>query len=1140
MEGDESSSDESDPDELELELERDRRADFNEIEVRSSRPDIDATQGLDRSQAPAGLTSETDLRKKRGQAIGDDNIVEADTASSAVNATVASLSIPIADSLRLGDQSSTAAVGVRQSVTLKTIVTDVFQWIGLGPIGPRLPVPELPMPSFMQSLWLAVREHQYRWNNQRPVARPTISGQDTENGTITGKLNATDYDDAKLTYTVSVDPRHGSVVVDADGNFTYSPDVALAALGGRDKFVVTIDDRIGNPPHHYGLLGLIGLLGPVKKTISFAVAPFEPTGNPQDGGPVQGGVTDAATGAVVGSIGVVDPGGNPLTYAVTDGPLHGTVTIDPETGTYTYEPTAAARFAAALQSQARSSALASPAFTTVDRFTVHVSGGQAAPAVLTIDNLPVTPLDLHLGKPIDLGDGQPSYPFSVLAGADGRGYVMDAGARVIRVVEPDGSHRSIALGETFGLQALALSADGKRLYVANTNIANQTGSVAVFDTTTATKITDVALTRAPLSITTAADGSIYVFGTRASSVNGVPVYDVALTRIDGQTNTVIGDIANLGSKYLLSLSVSPDGSRVFARGVDVLNQQAIPELVVVDTSSGGVKTIDLVGQIPDFAQTLNHPGVTPDGKQMYVPVAMMSADRLMSTALAVIGVDPTSEDYLQVTNLLLPHQLGGFMWALSPTFSADSSAAYMFMSVAGEQPLTAKLVLAVLDTRTNAVIKTKPVDLFPNAMAMTADGLNAYITSLKFDENGELVSGAGFVSVLTIDPPGNKVPDERTPAFIITNVDADTGVITGRVNFNDADGDDLTYALTKGIDAAFGVLNFDPSTGAFTFTPTEAARRNAFTTEGTDTVTFTMTGADAEAAVPVDVTLAINELAPAPPPPPPELLQGQWLEVGKYLQSANGRFRLYMQGDGNLVLYDEAQGHRALWASNTSGRPGLRAVMQGDGNLVLYSGSTGVWSSKTNGHNGARLVVQDDGNLVIYKGSTAVWDRNAGVLQPIPGGGGGGTTVPSGLRGDDYPAFLKSPSVESLTPDPYGFFARQCTSFVAFRLRTANGIANFHNTMEGKRFGNANNWAKNARALKKTVDGNPTVGSVAVDETGPWGHVAWVAEVRTNGTIVIEEYNRLIKGTNRSDGLYHVRTLTQAQWRAEFEAFIHF
>lgn len=66
------------------------------------------------------------------------------------------------------------------------------------------------------------------------------------------------------------------------------------------------------------------------------------------------------------------------------------------------------------------------------------------------------------------------------------------------------------------------------------------------------------------------------------------------------------------------------------------------------------------------------------------------------------------------------------------------------------------------------------------------------------------------------------------------------------------------------------------------------------------------------------------------------------------------------------------------------------------------------------------------------------------------------------------------------------------------------------------------------------------MGSVAVDETGPWGHVAWVAEVRTNGTIVIEEYNRLIKGTNRSDGLYHVRTLTQAQWRAEFEAFIHF
>ncbi|MGW5256921.1 hypothetical protein ACWERW_28860, partial [Streptomyces sp. NPDC004012] len=80
---------------------------------------------------------------------------------------------------------------------------------------------------------------------------------------------------------------------------------------------------------------------------------------------------------------------------------------------------------------------------------------------------------------------------------------------------------------------------------------------------------------------------------------------------------------------------------------------------------------------------------------------------------------------------------------------------------------------------------------------------------------------------------------------------------------------------------------------------------------------------------------------------------------------------LTMQGDGNLVLYDE-QGH-ARWASNTFGA-GNHAVFQADGNLVVYnSANQAVWSSGTEGHNGAELVLQNDGNVVISQGGAALW-----------------------------------------------------------------------------------------------------------------------------------------------------------------------
>ena len=86
---------------------------------------------------------------------------------------------------------------------------------------------------------------------------------------------------------------------------------------------------------------------------------------------------------------------------------------------------------------------------------------------------------------------------------------------------------------------------------------------------------------------------------------------------------------------------------------------------------------------------------------------------------------------------------------------------------------------------------------------------------------------------------------------------------------------------------------------------------------------------------------------------------------------------LNMQGDGNLVVYDENGVPR--WASNTAGRPGSVAAFQGDGNLMVYQNGQPLWASNTASGDPANvnyLCVQGDGNVVVYKWPRPVWATN--------------------------------------------------------------------------------------------------------------------------------------------------------------------
>ena len=86
-------------------------------------------------------------------------------------------------------------------------------------------------------------------NHPPTVGVPVVSAPDMQSGVVTGSIVASDPDGDTLTYTVTTAPTSGSVTMQTDGTFTYTPSangrlLADNSPGGQlaDQFVVTIWD----------------------------------------------------------------------------------------------------------------------------------------------------------------------------------------------------------------------------------------------------------------------------------------------------------------------------------------------------------------------------------------------------------------------------------------------------------------------------------------------------------------------------------------------------------------------------------------------------------------------------------------------------------------------------------------------------------------------------------------------------------------------------------------------------------------------------------------------------------------------------------------------------------------------------------
>ncbi len=131
------------------------------------------------------------------------------------------------------------------------------------------------------------------------------------------------------------------------------------------------------------------------------------------------------------------------------------------------------------------------------------------------------------------------------------------------------------------------------------------------------------------------------------------------------------------------------------------------------------------------------------------------------------------------------------------------------------------------------------------------------------------------------------------------------------------------------------------------------------------------------------------------------------------------------------------------------------------------------------------------------------------AMSRANGGGNYSPAVPGDPNKGGYPAVYANADYYAYVPDKWGMFARQCVSYVAWKVEQKNGYMPYW----GGR-GNANQWPGNARSGWNTpgnkpiaTGSTPRAGSAGVISAGDYGHIVWVEKVNGDGTINISQYN---------------------------------
>ncbi|MDP9973260.1 VCBS repeat-containing protein [Variovorax paradoxus] len=670
--------------------------------------------------------------------------------------------------------------------------------------------------------------------NDAPTA-PDYTETTHEDTPVSGRVTGSDMDSGDtLTYTRGSDPAHGTVTVNPDGTYTYTPN---PDFNGTDSFTVTVSDGHG---------------GTTTSTVTVTINPVNDAPVFVDGGGTPVNTTDGyvfgydenrPAGTVLGTVHATDVDSATVTYSILSGNDNGYFAIDPVTGEISLTPAGAAAFANDYEAGANAHAL-----------VVGANDGTVT------TNIPVTLNEQNINDapkaPDDTKTTNEDTPVS--------GQIIGSDA--------DGDTLTYVKGSDPAHGTVTVNADGTYTYVPGPNF-NGTDSftVTVSDGHGGTTTSTVNVTVNPVNdLPTVPD---YTQTTHEDTpVSG----QVIGTDVDGDALTYVkGSDPAHGT-----VTVNADGTYTYVPGANFNGTDSFT--VTVSDGHGGTTTstvtvtINPVNDAPVFVDGGGTPVNTTDG---YV----FGYDENRPAGAVLGTVHATDGDSATVTYSILSGNDNGY-FAIDPvtgeiSLTPAGAAAFVNDYEAGanahalvvgandgtvttsipvtlneqnlndaptapdgtkttneDTPVSGQIIGSDADGDTLTYVKGS--DPAHGTVTVNADGTYTYVPGANFNGTDSFTvtvsdgHGGTTTSTVTVtinpvnDAPvfvdGGGTPVNTTDGYVFGyDENRPAGTVLGTVHATDADSATVTYSILSGNDN--GYFAIDPVTGAISLTPAGAA-----------------------------------------------------------------------------------------------------------------------------------------------------------------------------------------------------------------------------------------------------------------------------------------------------------------------------
>ncbi|MFC4778866.1 tandem-95 repeat protein [Paenibacillus sp. GCM10023252] len=644
--------------------------------------------------------------------------------------------------------------------------------------------------------------------NDSPVAQD-VNASTPEDTPAGGQIIASDTDGDPLTYTLTTPPSHGTVVVNADGSYLYTPSLNY---NGLDTFTVTVSDGAG---------------GSDTALVTITVTPVNDL-------PVTSDVsqTTPEDTPISGAVLATDVDGDSLTFTVLTQPTHGTVALNAN-GTYVYTP--------------------GLNFFGTDSFTVQVSDGQGGTAIasVTITVTPVNDAPVANDRTDTTAEDTPLNGQIVATDSDGDSLTYTITSQPLNgsvTIDGTGAYVYTPNLNYNGTDTFAVTvSDGN----GGSDVANVTVIITpVNDAPVAGSFSETTLEDTPLSgVVTAADvdGDVLVYtiftpptyGTVVMNADGTYVYTPSLNFFGPDSFTVLVDDGNGGTAIAsVTITVTPVNDPPVAADVtDITAEDTPSQGQIIATDSDGDALTYVVSTPPANGAVT----VAADGSYVYTPsLNFNGVDSFVVTVSDTGGLSDTAVVTITVTPVNDPPAAPD----VNQTVAEDTAAsgAVIATDVDGDV-----LTFSLLSPAANGTA------------VVNADGTYVYTPNVNFtgvDSFDVLVSdGNGGTASSTVTITVTPVNDAPVTADVADTTPEDTAS-NGQIVASDPDGDSLTYTVTAPPSNGTVIVNLD---GSYIYAP--AADFN-----GVDVFTVTVAdgnGGSAVSTVTVTVT-PVNDPPVAP------------------------------------------------------------------------------------------------------------------------------------------------------------------------------------------------------------------------------------------------------------------------------------